>query len=213
MTFRPAGRRRRPFVIGLTGSIGMGKSAVARMFRCHGVPVFDADATVHALQAAGGRALAPIAAAFPGVVQDGVLDRAELGRRVFGDAAARRRLEAIVHPLVHAERAAFLRRHAGRRAVVLDVPLLLEGELWRDCDLVVVVSAPAHVQRARVLARPGMTAARLAAVLGHQLPDRAKRSLADIVIETGRGRLATWRGVEAALARVPGRLETRGSRA
>lgn len=189
--------RRKPFIIGLTGSIGMGKSAVARMFERHRIPVFDADAAVRAVQGPGGAALPAIEAAFPGVVRDGVLDRTELGRRVFGDAAARRRLEAIVHPAVHAMQQRFLRRNRNRRAVVLDVPLLLEGKSWKLCDLVVVVSAPARVQRGRVLARPGMTQERFAGILANQMPDAEKRARADVVVETGRGRLHTWRRVGA----------------
>lgn len=189
--------RKKPFIIGLTGSIGMGKSAVARMFERHGIPVFDADAAVRAVQGRGGAALPAIEAAFPGVVRDGVLDRTELGRRVFGDAAARRRLESIVHPAVHAMQQRFLRRNRHRRAVLLDVPLLLEGRSWRSCDLIVVVSAPARVQRGRVLARPGMTRERFATICASQMPDARKRALADVVVETGRGRLHTWRHVGA----------------
>ncbi|MFA7439621.1 MAG: dephospho-CoA kinase [Sphingomonadaceae bacterium] len=194
---RPARRirRKRPFVIGLTGSIGMGKSAVTRMFRMHGVPGFDADLAVRQVQAPGGSALAPIEGAFPGVVRDGVLDRQELGRRVFDNVPARTQLEAIVHPLVHARQQDFLRRNRHRRVVLLDVPLLLEGDGWRKCDMVVVVSAPLHVQRARVLRRPGMTQARFEAILATQMPDALKRARADVVIETGRGRLLTWRSV------------------
>lgn len=188
-------RRKRPFVIGLTGSIGMGKSAVTRMFRMHGVPGFDADLAVRQVQGSGGSALAPIEAAFPGVVRDGILDRQELGRRVFNDAPARARLENIVHPLVQARQRDFMRRNRHRRAVLLDVPLLLEGNGWRNCDMVVVVSAPLHVQRARVLRRPGMTRARFEAIVATQMPDARKRALADVVIETGRGRLLTWRSV------------------
>ena len=187
--------RRRPLVVGLTGSIGMGKSAVARMFRRLGVPVFDADAAVRSVQGPGGRAVAAIEAAFPGTTGPAGVDRATLGAAVFGDRAALARLERIVHPEVGRLQAAFMRRHRGRRLVVLDVPLLLEGTGWRRVDLVVVVSAPARVQRARVLARPGMGPAKLAAVLAHQMPDAEKRRRADLVIETGRGRLVTWRAV------------------
>jgi dephospho-CoA kinase len=193
MTRRPAG----PVVIGLTGSIGMGKSAIARMFARHGVPVFDADQAVRALQAPGGAALDAIEAAFPGVVADGRLDRAELGRRVFADAAARARLEAILHPLVARARDRFLGRHRARALVVLDIPLLFEAGLDRLCDVVVVASAPAAVQRGRVLARPGMDAGRLAQVLGAQMSDAEKRARADCVIETGRGRRTTWAAVSA----------------
>lgn len=186
---RPA--RGRGVILGLTGSIGMGKSTVARMFRQQGVPVFDADAVVHALQGPGGRALADIELLFPGVTGPAGLDRAALGARVFADPHALRRLEAIVHPLVEAARRAFLWRHRRQPLVVLDVPLLFESGGWRACDFVAVVSAPLRVQRARVLARPGMTADRLAAVLARQMPDAQKRRRADFVIPTGRGRRAT----------------------
>lgn len=200
-------RRKGPILIGLTGSIGMGKSTVARMFRRVGVPVFDADAAVRLVQGPGGRAVAAIEAAFPGTTGPGGVDRAALGAAVFGKPEALRRLERIVHPEVGRLQAAFLRANRGRRLVVVDVPLLLEGGGWRQVDLVVVVSAPARVQRARVLARPGMAPAKFAAVLAHQMPDAEKRRRADLVIETGRGRLVTWRAVTrvvreaAALAR------------
>ncbi|MEE4348963.1 MAG: dephospho-CoA kinase [Pacificimonas sp.] len=176
--------------IGLTGSIGMGKSTAAGFFRGEGVPVFDADAEVHRLQALGGRALGPISEAFPGVVLDGVLDRAALGKAVFGDPAALKRLEAIVHPLVGQAQAAFLRRHRQARQpfVVLDIPLLFEGGGWKRVDGIVVVSAPAHIQRARVLARPIMTPEKFADILKRQVPDAVKRARADFVIETGRGK-------------------------
>jgi dephospho-CoA kinase len=175
----------------------MGKSTVARMFRHLGVPVFDADAAVRVVQGPGGAALAAIEVRFPGTTGPGGVDRAKLGAAVFGDTAALRRLERIVHPAVGVLQARFLRRQRRRRMLVLDIPLLLEGEGWRAVDLVAVVSAPARVQRARVLARPGMTPAKFAKVLAHQLPDRAKRARADVVIETGRGRLWTFRTVKA----------------
>ena len=181
-------------VLGLTGSIGMGKSTVAAMFRRMKVPVFDADAVVHALQAPGGAALGPIAAAFPGVVKGGVLDRSSLGVQVFGNDVALRRLETIVHPLVAAARARFLRRYRRRALVVLDIPLLFERGA-AGCDLVAVVSAPADVQRARVLARPGMTPDKLDAILARQVPDARKRQLADVVIPTGGTLTATRRSV------------------
>ncbi len=189
-------------VVGLTGSIGMGKSTVAAMFRRLRVPVFDADAAVHALQAPGGAALPAIAAAFPGVVAGGVLDRQALGAAVFGDGAALGRLEGIVHPLVAAARAGFLRRHRRAAAVVLDIPLLFEAGGADACDLVAVVSAPAAVQRARVLARPGMTPAKLAAILARQVPDAIKRSRADVVIPTGGTRARTFRAVRALVTAV-----------
>ncbi len=190
-------------VLGLTGSIGMGKSTVAAMFRRRRVPVFDADAVVHALQAPGGAALPAIAAGFPGTVHGGTLDRAALGAAVFGDDAALKRLEAIVHPLVGAARASFLRRHRRRPLVVLDIPLLFEGGGAARCDAVAVVSAPAAVQRARVLARPGMTPEKFAAILARQLPDAAKRAQADVVIPTGGTKAATARAV-ATLVRALG---------
>jgi dephospho-CoA kinase len=180
-------------VVGLTGSIGMGKSTAAAMFRRLGVPVHDADAAVHRLLARGGSAVKPVEAAFPGVVRGGAVDRAALGRRVFGDPVALRRLEAILHPLVRAASARFLARARGRRQdlAVLDVPLLFETGGEKRCDAVVVVSAPPFVQRGRVLARPGMTEARLAQILAQQMPDREKRARADFVVETGLGKRYT----------------------
>jgi dephospho-CoA kinase len=188
-------------VLGLTGSIGMGKSTVAAMFARLGAPVFDADAAVRVVQEPGGRALAAIERLFPGVTGPAGLDRCALGARVFASPDALARLEAVLHPMVDAARIAFLRRHRARRLVVLDVPLLLEGDLWRTCDAVAVVSAPARVQRARVLARPGMTPAKFAAVLARQMPDARKRRRADVVIPTGRGKRVTWLAVRR-LARV-----------
>src|SRR5437899_2970057 len=190
-------------IVGLTGSIGMGKSTAARMLRQMGVAVYDADAAVHALQAPGGVALPPIEAAFPGVVKEGVLDRQALGQRVFGDKQALRRLEAIVHPLVGQKQRAFLRRAArrGERLVVLDIPLLFEGLGERRVDATLVVSAPAFLQRQRVMARPGMSAERLGGILRQQVPDALKRRKADIVIPTGLGlaptRLALTKAVAA----------------
>lgn len=184
-------------VLGLTGSIGMGKSTTAAMFQDAGVPVYDADAAVHALYAAGGAAGPLLEAAFPGVTRDGAVDRAALGARVLGDADALRRLEAIVHPLVGHSRAGFFEAAtaAGADVMVLDIPLLFETGGERNVDAVVVVSAPAEVQRERVLARPGMTEEKLAAILARQLPDGEKRARADYVIDTGQG-------LEAARARV-----------
>jgi dephospho-CoA kinase len=172
-------------LIGLTGSIGMGKSTVAAMMRRMGVPVFDADAAVHRLQGPGGRLLGAIEREFPGTTGPNGVDRPALGRAVFGDTAALRRLERIVHPAVGAERAAFLRRHRAHRLVVDDVPLLFERGGAHRVDAVAVVSAPGWMQRKRVLARPGMTAARFAQILARQVPDHAKRRRADFVIETG----------------------------
>ena len=172
----------KPFVIGLTGSIGMGKSETARLFAAEGVPVFDADAAVHDLYA--GAAAAMIEAAFPGATRDGKVDRAALAARVAGDPAALQRLESLVHPLVAGARADFL-AHADADIVVLDVPLLLETGI--GCDAVVVATAPAHVQRARVLARPGMTEARFQALLARQMSDMEKRARAHYLVITDKG--------------------------
>lgn len=177
-------------ILGLTGSIGMGKSTAAAMLRRLGVPVHDADATVHALFAPGGKAVAPVGAAFPGVVKDGAVDRAELGRRVFGDESALKRLERIVHPLVRAAERDFLQRHRRRRTrlVALDIPLLFETGGEKRCDTVIVVTCPAFLQAQRVLARPGMTPERLAAIRAKQMPDSDKRRRADVIVHTGLGR-------------------------
>ncbi|NBC96970.1 MAG: dephospho-CoA kinase, partial [Deinococcus-Thermus bacterium] len=172
-------------VLGLTGSIAMGKSTAAAMLRRIGVPVHDSDAAVHALTGPGGAAVPAIAAAFPGTVTatatGAAVDRRALGARVFGDPAALARLEAILHPLVRARSHAFLCRQARHRmpVVVLDIPLLFETGAEARCDRVLVVSAPAFLQRARVLARPGMTEAKLAGILARQMPDAEKRRLAD----------------------------------
>ena len=173
--------------LGLTGSIGMGKSATAGMFRAAGVPVFDADAAVHALYE--GRAAPLIDAAFPGVLDGGRVDRTRLSARVVGNVEAIRRLEAIVHPVVREERAGFLAEAggAGVGLVVLDIPLLFETGGEAALDATVVVSAPADVQRARVLARPGMTDEKLAGILARQMPDAEKRRRAHFLVDTGRG--------------------------
>jgi dephospho-CoA kinase len=172
-------------LLGLTGSIGMGKSTVAAMFRDEGVPVFDADEAVHALQGPGGRILAAIEAAFPGSTGAEGVDRPALRAQVFGDQAAFARLEAIVHPAVGEEREAFLAAHADAPLVVLDVPLLFETGGDSRVDRVAVVSAPAEVQRERTLARPGMTVQRFEEILGRQMLDSSKRARADFVIPTG----------------------------
>lgn len=180
-------------VVGLTGSIGMGKTTAAGHFRRAGVPVFDSDAAVHRLFAPGGAAVGPVLSAFPGGGRavDGrpAVDRAALGGIVFGDGAALARLEAIVHPLVRAEERAFLRRARRRRLgiAVLDVPLLFETGGAARCDAIAVVHAPAFVQAARVLRRPGMTRARLGDILARQMPSREKCHRADAVIPTGLG--------------------------
>lgn len=170
--------------IGLTGSIGMGKSTVAAMFGEAGMPVFDADAAVHRLQGPTGRIVAAIEAAFPSATDIQGVKRSALGDMVLGDTAALRRLEAIVHPAIAEERARFLAEHAGAPIVLLDVPLLFETGGDRHVDKVVVVSAAPDVQRARVLARPGMTPARLDAILARQTSDVEKRARADFIITT-----------------------------
>lgn len=199
----------RPFILGLTGSIGMGKSTVAEMFREAGIPVFDADAEVHKLQAQGGALLPAIEAAFPGTTGLAGLDRQALGARVFGDADALARLEAIVHPAVAEKRDLFLLEHAGMDLVVFDVPLLFEKGGWNRVDAVAVVSAPAEVQRARVLARPGMTPEKFAGILELQVPDAEKRVRADYVIDTGTSlaetRAAVLTVIESLKGRRPGR--------
>ena len=170
--------------LGLTGSIGMGKSTVAAMFADAGVPVFDADAAVHRLQGPAGRVVAAIEAAFPETTGEGGVNPTALAEAVLGDEAAMKRLEAIVHPAVAEERAAFLAAHAEAPLVVFDVPLLFETGGDRAVDRVAVVSAAPHVQRARVLARPGMTEAKLAHILARQTPDADKRARADHLIAT-----------------------------
>ncbi len=194
-------------VVGLTGSIAMGKSTTAAMFRSFGWPVFDADLAVHDLMAPGGEAVAAVLAAFPdvGTAPSGV-DRGRLGAAVFGDAAALKRLERILHPRVRRAEERFV-AHARRRrerAVLLDIPLLFEGGGWKRCDLTVVASASAHLQAIRALARAGMTRAKLDAILAKQMPDREKRRRADHVVRTGLGRaqaLADVRTVVAAAER------------
>ena len=172
-------------LLGLTGSIGMGKSTVAAMFARAGVPVFDADAEVHRLQGPAGRLVAAIEAAFPGTAGPHGIDRAVLGKAVLGDRAALRRLEQIVHPAVAESRRLFLRRHRSKPIVVLDVPLLFERKGWRQVDATVVVSAPAWKQARRVLARPGMNPLKLRHIRSLQMPDHVKRARADVVIDTG----------------------------
>jgi len=175
------------FILGLTGSIGMGKSATAKMFAEEGVPVQDADAVVHGLYE--GEATALIEAAFPGTTADGKVDRAQLGVQVIGHPEAIKRLEAIVHPLVARKRDDFLAgaEKAGADVVVLDIPLLYETGADINCDAVAVVSAPAEMQRERVLGRPGMTEERFQAILAKQMPDAEKRRRADFIVDTSRG--------------------------
>ena len=205
-------------VLGLTGSIGMGKSTAALQLRRLGVPLHDADATVHRLMARGGAAVPAIAEAFPGcLAEDGGIDRGRLGPLVFGDKPALRRLEAILHPLVRADSDAFVRRQTRCRSslVCLDIPLLFETGAERRCDVVVVVSAPARVQAARVLLRPGMTRERFEAVLAEQVPDAEKRRRADFVISTGLGKHRSLRRLRAIVRllrdpRVAARWKRRG---
>lgn len=196
------------FILGLTGSIGMGKSVTAGLFAKHAIAVHCADATVHRLY--GGEAAPAIAAAFPGTVKDGIVDRAALGARVLDDQAAIVTLESIVHPLVQRSQADFLAaaQARGDRIVVLDIPLLLEKDRAGEVDAVVVVSAPLAVQRARVLARPGMTEAKFAAILLKQVPDVEKRRRAHFVVDSSRGIDSADRqvcGILRAVAGLPGR--------
>jgi dephospho-CoA kinase len=200
------------FILGLTGSVGMGKSVTARFFAEEGVPVHDADAVVHRLYE--GEAVAAIEAAFPGTTADGKVDRTKLGARVLGDDAALKRLEAIVHPLVHeAERRLLAQAQArGEKVAVLDIPLLFETGGDERVDAVVVVSAPAEVQRARVLERPGMTVAKLEAIMAKQMPDAEKRRRADFVVDTSKGfdaARAEVRAILATVARMPKRINKR----
>lgn len=188
-------------ILGLTGSIGMGKTTSAMMLRRLGVPVHNADATVHALFAPGGAAVAAVEAAFPGVVTAGTVDRVALGAKVFGDDPALKRLEAIVHPLVRQAERKFLAMHRRRRTalVVLDIPLLFESGGEQRCDSIIVVSCPAFLQAQRVLARPGMTEARLRIILARQMPDWEKRKRADFVVQTGLGRIFALRRLKAVI--------------
>lgn len=176
-------------ILGLTGSIGMGKSATAELFREENVPVYDADAAVHALYQKGGKAVEPVDAAFPGVAVDGAIDRLRLRERVLDNADAMKRLEAIVHPLAGAAQHDFRQaaRETGAPLVVIDIPLLYETGGWQFCDYVVVVSASAAIQRERVLSRPDMTEKAFESILARQVPDAEKRVRADFVIPTEHG--------------------------
>ncbi len=195
-------------VLGLTGSIAMGKSTAAQTFRSFGLPVFDADAAVYRLLGPGGAGVGPVGEAFADCAGARAIDRQALGRRVFGDPAALQRLEAILHPLVRAEQDRFLGRcrARGEGLAVLDIPLLYETGGERRVDAVAVVSAPAFIQTQRVLRRPGMTAARLAAIRARQLPDRDKRRRADFVIPTGLDRRRAIQAIGAIIDRLRGRL-------
>jgi len=191
-------------VVGLTGSIAMGKSETARMFQRLGYPVFDADAVVHQLYSRGGGAVEPVSKAFPAAVDAGAIDRQRLAAEVVGNQQAMKRLEAIVHPLVRKRQAAFLRkaRRAGHRLVVVDIPLLFETGRKQEVDRVVVVSAPEPVQRARALERPGMTDEKFEAIVNRQLSDTDKCRQADFVIDTSRGLDLAFEQVRAAVDRM-----------
>jgi dephospho-CoA kinase len=203
-------------LLGLTGSIGMGKSTTAAMFREAGVPVYDADAEVHRAYAKGGACVEPLAAAFPGVVKEGAVDREALRQAVLHDPEALRRLNSIVHPIIGALRSHFFdeAKANGADLVVLDVPLLFEGGGDRGVDAVAVVTAPAELQRERVLQRDGMSPARLEAILAHQMPDAEKRARADFVIDTSQGLEPVRRQVAEIIAamRDPQRVSRRDRR-
>ena len=182
-------------IVGLTGGIGMGKSTAAAAFRRARLPVFDADLAVHRLQAKGGRAVMPIEAAFPGTTRDGAIDRAALRRAVLADRQALTRLEHILHPMVEADERAFVgrARRMGKRAVVLDIPLLFETRGDKRADTVVVVSAPRAIQVQRVARRRGMSKADVESIIARQMPDADKRHRADLVVKTGLSRNHTLR--------------------
>ena len=198
--------RRRPFILGLTGSIGMGKSAVAAMLRGLGVPVFDADAAVHELQGPGGACIVPIERAFPGTTGPQGVDRQKLGAAVFGNAEALRLLESIVHPEVAEMRRTFLADNAAAPLIVFDIPLLYEKTGQHGLDAVAVVSAPAEMQRERVLARPGMTPEKFEQILKLQVPDAEKRARADYVIDTGVSLAETRHAVQRLIHAITGTL-------
>jgi dephospho-CoA kinase len=191
-------------LIGLTGSIGMGKSTTAKLFAEEGVPIYDADAAVHALYAIGGAAVEPVEAIFPGVVVDGAIDRERLSAKVLGNPEAMKRLEQIVHPLVAKSRLDFLKgaEQACADLVILDIPLLFETGGEKHLDSIIVVSAPADLQRQRVLERPGMTEAKLDSILARQTPDADKRARADFVIDTSAGLDHARAQVRAVLAKL-----------
>jgi dephospho-CoA kinase len=202
-------------VLGLTGSIGMGKSTAAGMLRRMRVPLFDADAEVHRLLAPGGAAVRRVEAVFPGVRDaTGGIDRRQLGQRVFGNPPALRRLEGILHPLVRAAERRFVARGRvhGEPLVVLDIPLLFETGGESRCDYVLVVSAPAWLQRQRVIRRPGMTPDRFAAILRAQVPDREKRRRADFVVTSGLGKAVALRQLQAIVRILREAKPTRGAR-
>lgn len=194
----------KPFILGLTGSIGMGKSAVAAMFRGLGVPVFDADAAVHELQGPGGALLEPIERAFPGTTGPNGVDRPKLGAAVFGDPDKLKLLESIVHPEVAEMRRAFLADNADAPLILFDIPLLYEKAGSHGLDAVLVVSASAEQQRERVLARPAMTEEKFAQILKLQVPDAEKRARADYVIDTGTSLAETRHAVQRLVHQITG---------
>lgn len=194
--------------LGLTGSIGMGKSTVARMFAEEGVPVFDADAVVHRLQGPEGALVAEIEAHFPGTTGAGGVNRTSLAEAVLGDSAKLQRLEGLIHPAVARERETFLEQHKDAQLVLLDIPLLFEVGGWREVDRIAVVSAPPEVQRERVLSRSGMTEAKLARILARQLPDAEKRARADFVIDTSGPLEATRATVRSIIAGLAGAADS-----
>lgn len=195
----------KPIILGLTGSIGMGKSTVAKMFEAAGVPVFDADAEVRAMQGPDGQLLEAIESAFPGSTGPQGVDREFLGQKVFGDSDQLAQLEAIVHPVVAKKRAEFLDNNANASLLVFDIPLLFERGGHEAVDAVVVVSAPAKAQRERVLARPGMTPEKFEHILGLQVPDAEKRQRADYVVDTGTSLEETEAAVKALIDRLRSR--------
>ena len=197
----------RPFVIGLTGSIAMGKSQTARLFAEEGVPVFDSDAIIQALYAKGGAAVEKIAAAFPGAVREGAVDRTALSILIARDPAVLKQLEQLVHPLVAAARHAFLSAHADAPIVLLDIPLLFETGADKEMDALVVVSAPPEIQRARALERPGMTREKFETLLKRQLPDVEKRARAHFVVVTDKGVEQARDQVKMILAEIRKRIQ------
>lgn len=198
----------RPLLIGLTGSIGMGKTETAKMFAKLGVPVYDSDAAVHKLYEKDGAAVPEIEEAFPDAVVNGAVDRAKLTSIVTADKAAFKRLEEIVHPLVAREQMKFLEENAKADMVVLDIPLLFETGGHNRMDAVVVCSAPSHIQRARVLARPGMTAEKLDHILSRQTPDEEKRAKAHFVIVTDQGLDHAFEQVKLVVAALKDRIKS-----
>lgn len=194
---RPFLRHKRPFILGLTGSIGMGKSTVTKMFRQQNIPVFDADAEVHILQGPGGRLVPAIEARFPGTTGPKGVDRQKLGPLVLGDPAELRALERIIHPAVADAQRRFLSQHRSRPLVVLDIPLLFEKGGWRRVGAIAVVSAPVWMQGKRVMRRPGMTRKKLAEIRRLQVPDHKKRAMADFVINTGHLKSETLQQIRA----------------